>query len=133
MIVNEARVETFERIFETKPEHVDGAKVRCWYCGTEITYRTAAIDHIFPRAKGGGDEIENLAATCRPCNTHKCAEPVESLRRHIGMKALGVPYVSREFLEYCRSNPMTLGEFAEKILDCRFYFEERMQREGLRG
>lgn len=44
MIVNEARVETFERIFETKPEHVDGAKVRCWYCGTEITYRTAAIE-----------------------------------------------------------------------------------------
>lgn len=29
------------------------------------------IEHIVPRQHGGGDESENLALACYPCNLHK--------------------------------------------------------------
>jgi 5-methylcytosine-specific restriction endonuclease McrA len=38
---------------------------RCQYCG----YAARTADHIIPRRAGGGDEMENLAATCDGCNT----------------------------------------------------------------
>lgn len=29
------------------------------------------IEHILPRHHGGGDEVENLALACKPCNNEK--------------------------------------------------------------
>lgn len=29
------------------------------------------VDHIVPRSKGGGDELENLQALCKPCHDAK--------------------------------------------------------------
>ena len=40
---------------------------QCSYCGDIAT----EIDHIFPRSRGGSDEPENLAASCRRCNNAK--------------------------------------------------------------
>jgi 5-methylcytosine-specific restriction endonuclease McrA len=40
---------------------------RCQYCGE----RADSIDHVVPRSRGGPHEWENLAASCRPCNTAK--------------------------------------------------------------
>ena len=45
---------------------------RCHYCGSKAT----EIDHITPRALGGGNELSNLAAACRKCNTRKWAHPL---------------------------------------------------------
>jgi 5-methylcytosine-specific restriction endonuclease McrA len=42
----------------------------CRHCGTEANL---TIDHIFPRALGGGDEMENLQVLCGPCNSRKGA------------------------------------------------------------
>lgn len=40
---------------------------RCQYCG-----RVAEnIDHVVPRARGGGHEWENVVASCRRCNSRK--------------------------------------------------------------
>jgi 5-methylcytosine-specific restriction endonuclease McrA len=38
---------------------------QCRYCGK--TAQTA--DHIVPRKRGGSDDLENLVACCRACNT----------------------------------------------------------------
>ena len=36
----------------------------CMYCGMDAT----SVDHVVPRALGGGDEDWNLVASCMKCN-----------------------------------------------------------------
>lgn len=40
---------------------------KCAYCGEEPEH----VDHIYPKAKGGRDELENYAPACRRCNLRK--------------------------------------------------------------
>ena len=40
----------------------------CRYCGGTSNLQ---IDHVYPRSKGGGDEIRNLVVACQPCNLKK--------------------------------------------------------------
>jgi 5-methylcytosine-specific restriction endonuclease McrA len=46
---------------------------RCEYCGApeEVTGSRYLVDHIFPKALGGGDQLENLAFACSTCNLAK--------------------------------------------------------------
>ena len=37
----------------------------------EIHYKEATVDHIIPKAAGGGDELDNLQVLCGPCNSLK--------------------------------------------------------------
>ena len=49
---------------------------QCLYCGTEITFATAEMDHIVPRADGSStNDRSNLAAVCHTCNQMKNAIP----------------------------------------------------------
>lgn len=41
---------------------------RCAYCEVRAAEH---VDHIFPRAKGGLDHVENYTAACQPCNLAK--------------------------------------------------------------
>ena len=43
----------------------------CRICGEKEPIVKHTIDHIYPRAKGGGDEIENLQILCFMCNSRK--------------------------------------------------------------
>ena len=43
----------------------------CNHCGAQD--RPMHVDHITPRARGGGNEIENLQALCDRCNMRKGA------------------------------------------------------------
>lgn len=45
----------------------------CRYCGSEAT----VVDHIVPVVQGGGNEDDNLAAACVPCNSKKGARTPE--------------------------------------------------------
>jgi 5-methylcytosine-specific restriction endonuclease McrA len=50
----------------------------CAYCGRTIGYKTATLDHIVPRARGGADGPENLTLSCKRCNQAKgCRTPIE--------------------------------------------------------
>ena len=40
----------------------------CRYCGSG---ENLACDHVVPKSRGGGDELENLATACRSCNSSK--------------------------------------------------------------
>lgn len=39
----------------------------CAYCGDVAT----TSDHVVPKSKGGTDDLSNLVAACRPCNSRK--------------------------------------------------------------
>ena len=49
-----------------------GAGFRCATCGAED--QPMHVDHIVPRSRGGGNEIENLQALCAGCNIRKGAK-----------------------------------------------------------
>ena len=39
----------------------------CMYCGDVAN----EVDHVYPKSKGGQDELDNLVAACRSCNNKK--------------------------------------------------------------
>jgi hypothetical protein len=43
---------------------------RCRHCGTGVNL---SIDHIYPVAHGGTDDLDNLQVLCCPCNSRKGA------------------------------------------------------------
>ena len=56
------------------PKHLRDAVLRrdnytCVYDGAPAT----AADHVIPRKLGGPDELWNLVATCKKCNSQKGA------------------------------------------------------------
>ena len=56
--------------------HRDGGK--CRYCGKGPSKdNPLTLDHIVPRAAGGTDRPDNIAAACRQCNYAKGDQPVE--------------------------------------------------------
>ena len=55
----------------------------CNACGTKFDIRNLEIDHIIPKAKGGGDYYENYQLLCSSCNRIKGDRPMEYLRLKI--------------------------------------------------
>ena len=43
----------------------------CKGCGVHFPFQNMTVDHITPRAKGGGDHKENLQLLCNSCNSRK--------------------------------------------------------------
>lgn len=43
----------------------------CQYCGIDLCDKTATIDHVIPKSKGGASNWVNLVAACKDCNLHK--------------------------------------------------------------
>lgn len=45
----------------------------CEYCLSQLHFSPDpfSVEHILPLAKGGNDELENLALSCQGCNNHK--------------------------------------------------------------
>ncbi len=43
----------------------------CQYCGKHFPTADLSIDHVLPRAQGGGDSWENLVCACIWCNAKK--------------------------------------------------------------
>lgn len=47
----------------------DGFK--CSYCESKLSMRSATVDHIIPRSKGGLNTLDNTVASCKTCNNLK--------------------------------------------------------------
>ena len=43
----------------------------CQYCGTDVTRKTATLDHVVPSSHGGKSTWENATTACGPCNAGK--------------------------------------------------------------
>jgi 5-methylcytosine-specific restriction endonuclease McrA len=61
-------------------------KFRCYYCRRPFTGdgpTRATIEHLRPRRDGGGNNFENLAASCLHCNQLRGRQIDESRRRAV--------------------------------------------------
>ena len=54
----------------------------CGYCGKELGGKFH-VDHIYPKHRGGKDDITNLIAACQRCNIRKATFTVEGFREEI--------------------------------------------------
>jgi 5-methylcytosine-specific restriction endonuclease McrA len=61
-------------------------RVPCCFCGRELTYDEATLEHVRPRSRGGPTVIENLRISCEACNSERGAMGYEKFR---GRKAQG--------------------------------------------
>lgn len=52
----------------------------CRYCETPVSSDEFHVDHVNPVARGGGDEMNNLACACRPCNLSKRDKTLDEWR-----------------------------------------------------
>lgn len=50
----------------------------CRYCGAKAPHVELQVDHVIPKALGGGDAPDNLVAACRDCNTGKTSSSPDS-------------------------------------------------------
>lgn len=51
----------------------------CRYCGRKPPAVELEVDHVVPRARGGGNGPSNLVTACTECNLGKGALPLRSL------------------------------------------------------
>lgn len=59
---------------------------KCAYCGDNLSIENMHIDHIYPKALGGSNGINNLNASCIYCNTTKGNKTLEEYRLHMMIK-----------------------------------------------
>ena len=43
----------------------------CWYCGKDMEPSKLTTDHVFPRSKGGANDMDNIIMVCKTCNSSK--------------------------------------------------------------
>lgn len=55
-------------------------KGRCSYCGCVLDRWLFQVEHLNPKIRGGGNEIENLWPSCRSCNAGKKSKTIEEFR-----------------------------------------------------
>jgi hypothetical protein len=51
----------------------------CQYCGKKSPEVVLEVDHIVPRAVGGGDDLVNLRTSCWACNSGKSDKPLSEI------------------------------------------------------
>ena len=59
---------------------------KCNACGEDFKILNLEIDHIIPKAKGGGDYYENYQLLCPHCNRTKGDRPMEYLRMKVKIR-----------------------------------------------
>ncbi len=59
---------------------------QCQYCGRSFSTSELSIDHVKPRAQGGGDSWENLVCACVKCNARKGGRTPEQAGMHLTRK-----------------------------------------------
>jgi len=59
---------------------------QCQYCGHRFPTSELSIDHVLPRAQGGGDTWENLVCSCVRCNARKGGRTPDQARMSLVRK-----------------------------------------------
>ena len=73
-------VQPSENIKQRLYKQQDG---KCNACGQDFELRNLEIDHVIPKAKGGGDYYENYQLFCGSCNRIKGDRTMAYLRMKI--------------------------------------------------
>ncbi len=69
----------------------------CQYCGEAPHARDLTLDHVVPRARGGGTRWTNVVAACRPCNHGKGSRTPDEARMRLARRPVEprfLPYAS---------------------------------------
>lgn len=86
------------------------AKIRsadcCWYCRQAFPQKELTVDHVFPRAKGGKDQIDNIVYVCGSCNSSKGKKDLISwfLQRHEMPHYYLIGHYLKQVFLYTRDN-----------------------------
>ena len=102
-----------------KKELYEEMNGKCGYCGCELDYKKATIDHKVPLAVGGTNDRENLIISCFSCNHYKRNRDIECFRASIKntVKWLKCNSTYRLALKYGRIKEEDFNK------DVVFYFE----------
>jgi 5-methylcytosine-specific restriction endonuclease McrA len=76
----------FKRIAPTRKNIFKRDKYVCQYCGMDLCEKSATIDHIIPKSKGGGSTWTNMIASCKDCNLYKGNRSPKEARMEIKTK-----------------------------------------------
>lgn len=72
----------------------------CQYCGTTPPMVILEVDHIIPKSKDGGDEIDNLLTSCFDCNRGKSNRELTSLPKTTIEKTEELKEKESQYLAY---------------------------------
>lgn len=101
-------------------------KGHCGYCGCMLPFVGYTVDHVVPRSKGGGNELSNLMASCRTCNTSKASRSVEEFRLVMAARSADCDLFTAKQLNFLKG----AGAFPLlNIPEVHFFFFETMEAE----
>lgn len=100
----------------------------CQYCGRQTPAIILEVDHIFPKARGGHDDTQNLITSCFDCNRGKGPTLLGKIKKIKTRKELAVTFKSNDIvnLSYALAklhvSRMTIYRWAKqgKILAVKF-------------
>jgi len=82
---------------------------RCVYCGWDMPFADATLDHVQPIARGGRSQPGNLVVACGPCNRLKADQhPQDFFSRW--------PSAGENFIRYARAVNRTLKRSARRAV-----------------
>lgn len=58
----------------------------CQYCGIDLCDKTATLDHIIPKSKGGASNWVNLVTACKDCNLFKGNKSLKETKMQLKSK-----------------------------------------------
>lgn len=101
---------------------------KCAYCGQDITIKSFQVDHVNPQFRGGSDDMDNLLPSCRKCNNHKSAYPLDSkYGRHLGWRGQLELQVERLRKSAQFDRALRFGQIQITESPIVFYFERKTQ------
>ena len=107
----------------------------CTWCGRHVGPGDYHIDHLVPRARGGGDDATNLVLSCPGCNTEKYTKvcpgakrPREDVKKAIA-RQVSIP-VGRGTIANRAARPLAERYFGTAIEKDRAHSRAWKQRRG---
>lgn len=89
----------------------------CQYCGSIDNLH---VDHIWPRSKGGQNDLNNLITACQSCNLSKggktIREWITSMQKHIESEGLNVNGIDQQEQHIIVLTNKHNGEVSENVL-----------------
>lgn len=94
----------------------------CSYCGIELEFAKATVDHVIPLARGGANTFGNVAGACLCCNQNKADKPAL-----LFMLSECEPYATKKLLERLalRRGVSTEEVYTELVIDAQEFFRQQ--------